>query len=236
MNPPIPGKHVHRFIARLVLITMVFTGGTMAFASVAGAHTDTEAVPADAGRTRITLTPEQECGGGSLPTSGLRLQLPAGSGDVQPLPGTGGTAEVTATEVRWSSPDPGTGSTTFVVEMVLAQPAGSTLYLPTIQLCPDGEEIPWIQIPTVAGERLPGPAPSIVVPVNATAPTTAPTTSTTAATSTTTENPEGSAPAVIAEDDSTDGGGTFLWVALAAGVAAIVGAAALVYLRRRART
>jgi uncharacterized protein YcnI len=224
---------VRRFIIRVVMTAMVLIGGTVATPGVAGAHTDAEAVPADAGRSRISLTPEQECGDGSLATSGLRVQIPDGASDARPVTGPGWTVEVTATEVRWSSQNPETGLPTFVVEMVLAQPAGSTLYLPAIQLCPGGDEIPWIQIPASPAEAVESPAPAITVPINATRPTAAPPTTTAASTPRTEEG--ATTTFAMDEADSTEERGPFIWVALAAG-AVVIASAAVIYVRRRSRT
>lgn len=226
---------MRRIITRVLIATVAFLGVPMAMAGVAGAHTDTEAAPADAGRTRVSLTPEQECNDGAEPTSGLRVQLPVGTSDVQPESSAGWTAEVTASEVRWSSSDPGPGLTTFVVEMVLPQPPGSTVYLPTIQLCPGGEEIPWLQIPTVPGERLSSPAPSITVPDNATTPPTVSTTTTfPAASASEADTPVTSPP--IGEEASAEESGPILWLALLAAAAVMLVSSVVFYVRRKRRT
>ena len=157
---------MNRLTRRLAVVIGGAALGVVAMAGTASAHTEAAATAASAGRTKITFSSEAECGDGKLPTSGLRVQLPQGATDVQPSGEGGWTTQVTATEVAWSSANPAPGDATFVVEMVLAQPVGSTVYLPAIQACPDGTEIAWIQIPTTPGETLQNPAPEIEVPAN----------------------------------------------------------------------
>ena len=121
-----------------------------------------------------------------------------------------------------------------MVEMVLAQPVGETVYLPAIQGCPDGEEIAWIQIPTSPGETLANPAPSIVVPANSTTPTTAaavPTTPTTEAGSpTTTARMSLEQTPITQEGSETNSAGLIVFIVV---VVVIVGGAAILYLRHR---
>jgi len=203
---------------------------SIAFPGIASAHTDAEATAAEAGLTSITFIPEQECGAGSDPTIGLRVQLPEGATEVRPLADPGWTADATASEVSWRVlPSAEATSTTFTVEMVLSQPAGSTVYLPTIQQCPDGEEIVWLQMPTVLERPSKRPAPSIVVPANATVPATAPSSIMTGSEPATTPD------TTAAPAPSRDNGG-LPWVALVMFVVAIVivlGAMVLVLRLRR---
>jgi uncharacterized protein YcnI len=225
-----------RLTRRLAFVVGGAALGVVAMAGTAGAHTEADATAANAGRTRITFTAEAECGDGALPTSGLRVQLPQGATDVQPSPDGGWTTQVTATEVAWSSASPASGEATFVVEMVLAQPAGDTLYLPAIQDCPDGTEIPWIQIPTSPGERLQSPAPEIEVPANATTPTSAAATAST--TTTTTDGPTTTATMALEqtpitlEGSKSNSAGLIVFVVV---VVVIVGGALYLFLRYRSK-
>jgi uncharacterized protein YcnI len=231
-------------MSRLTRRLAVLAGGTalvvVATAGTAWAHTEAEAeasgaTAADSGRTRITLTVDAECGGNTLPTSGLRVQLPEGATDVQPSGEGGWTTQVTATEVAWSSASPAPGKATFIVEMVLAQAVGETVYLPAIQACPDGSDIAWIQIPAFPGENLPNPAPEIVVPVNDTTPTSA---AAAAATSTTAAGPTTTATMAIPdtpitlEGSETSSAGLIVFIVV---VVAIGGGALILYLRYRSK-
>lgn len=232
-------------MSRLTRRIAVLVGGTalgvVAMTGTAWAHTEAEAgagdaaTAADAGRTRITLTVDAECDGGALPTSGLRVQLPQGATDVQPSADGGWTTQVTATEVAWSSPSPAPGEATFVVEMVLAQPVGDTVYLPAIQACPDGSEIAWIQIPAFPGEALPNPAPAIIVPANATTPTsaaTAATTSTTAGGPTTSATMALEQTPITLEGSETSSAGLIVFLVV---VVVILGGALILFVRYRSK-
>ncbi len=220
---------------RLVRLTVAAAGAALALMALAGpaaAHTEAEATAASAGRTAITFTYEQECAD-EAPATGLRVQVPDGATDVQPQPVEGWTASATATEVDWRADGPPTADQdTFTVEMVLAEPAGATVYLPAIQLCPDGEEIAWIQLPGADGAEPEFPAPSIVVPENATVattPTTAPETTTTAGPTTTVRMAAEATP-VTTEGSETNNGGLVVGL-IAVGVIAV--GALVLYLRHR---
>jgi uncharacterized protein YcnI len=222
-------------ITRRLAVTLGLGAVTLvALAGPAAAHTEAEAEAATAGRTRITFTAEAECADGADPTNALRVQLPPGATDVKPENQSGWSSQVTATEVSWSAANPTIDQDTFVVEMVLAQPVGETVYLPAIQGCPGGEEIAWIQIPTSPGETLSNPAPSIEVPANSTAPTTAaavPTTATTVAGSpTTTARMSIEQTPITQEGSTTNGAGLIVFIVV---VVVIVGGAVILYLRHR---
>lgn len=225
-----------RLTRRLALVVGGAAFGVVAMAGTAWAHTEAAATAASAGRTKITFSSEAECGDGALPTSGLRVQLPQGATDVQPSAEGGWTTQVTATEVAWSSANPAPGDATFVVEMVLAQPVGSTVYLPAIQACPDGTEIAWIQIPTTPGETLQNPAPEIEVPANATTPTSAAaaasSTTTTAAGPTTTATMALEQTPITVEGSKTNNAGLIVFIVV---VVVIVGGAAFLFLRYRSK-
>ena len=224
-----------RLTRRIALLAGGTALGVVAMAGPAGAHTEAEASAADAGRTRITLEVAAECGDGALPTSGLRMQLPEGATDVQPSPDGGWTTQVTATEVAWSSADPAPGPADFAVEMVLAQPVGTTVYLPAIQDCPDGTEIAWIQVPNSPGESLANPAPEIVVPANATTPSggaASSTTSTAAEGPTTTATMAIEQTPITIEGSETSSAGLIVFIVV---VVVIVGGALILFLRYRSK-
>lgn len=226
-----------RLPRRLVATLTAATVGGLALAGPAGAHITADAAAAGSGRTVVTLRVAAECGDGSLPTSGLRVQLPEGATDVQPAVDENWTADVSTSEVSWSSTTPPPGPASFVVEMALAQPAGSTVELPSLQQCPNGEELAWIQVPTAPGEQLPFPAPEIVVPVNDTTTTTAAGSAGTEGTSTTVD-PAPTTTATMAieqtpitlEGSDTNTAGLVVFVVI---VVVIVGGALVLYLRHR---
>jgi uncharacterized protein YcnI len=224
---------MNRLTRRLAVTVGLGAVTLVAIAGPAAAHTEAEAEAANAGRTRITFTAEAECAEGAEPTNGLRVQLPQGATDVKPENQSGWSSQVSATEISWSAANPTIDQDTFVVEMVLAQPVGATVYLPAIQGCPNGEEIAWIQIPTSPGDTLANPAPSIVVPANATTATSAaalPTTTTEAGSPTTTARMSLEQTPITQEGSQTNSAGLIVFIVV---VVVIVGGAAILYIRHR---
>jgi len=151
-----------------VLAAIVGAIALVVFAGPAAAHTGTTASPAPEGRTLVTYTFSHGCSG--APTVGLRAQLPAGASSVVASNPSGWSSTVTPTEVHWTGPEIADGiSAQFNVAMVLAQPAGSTVVMPNIQECSGGAELAWIGAPSSDTSESSRPAPTIVVPANASA-------------------------------------------------------------------
>ena len=151
-----------------VLAAIVGAIALVVFAGPAAAHTGTTASPAPEGRTLVTYTFSHGCSG--APTIGLRAQLPAGASSVVASNPSGWSSTVTPTEVHWTGPEIADGvSAQFNVAMVLAQPAGSTVVMPNIQECSGGAELAWIGAPSSDTSESSRPAPTIVVPANASA-------------------------------------------------------------------
>lgn len=167
------------FAAIAGLITLIMGAGP------AAAHTGTTASPAPEGRTLITYTFSHGCSG--APTIGLRAQLPAGASSVVASNPAGWSSTVTPTEVHWTGPEIADGvSAQFNVAMVLVQPVGATVVMPNIQECPGGAELAWIGAPSSDTSESSRPAPTIIVPANASAaPITTVTTATTGSSPTT---------------------------------------------------
>lgn len=159
-------SHVQSVLAGLAAI--VGATALVMFAGPAAAHTGTTASPAPEGRTLVTYTFSHGCSG--APTIGLRAQLPAGASSVVASNPSGWSSTVTPTEVHWTGPEIADGvSAQFNVAMVLAQPAGSTVVMPNIQECSGGAELAWIGAPSSDTSESSRPAPTIVVPANASA-------------------------------------------------------------------
>lgn len=111
------------------------TGATVVLAlpAAAGAHVEAEAETV-AGVTTVTFGFHHGCDGAA--TTGLRIQLPEGATDVEPQDVDGWTSEVSGGELSWSGGSIADGAEgEFVATMVLAQPEGTTVFLPTIQQC-----------------------------------------------------------------------------------------------------
>jgi uncharacterized protein YcnI len=159
-------SHVQSVLAGLAAIVGAIA--LVMFAGPAAAHTGTTASPAPEGRTLVTYTFSHGCSG--APTIGLRAQLPAGASSVVASNPSGWSSTVTSTEVHWTGPEIADGvSAQFNVAMVLAQPAGSTVVMPNIQECSGGAELAWIGAPSSDTSESSRPAPTIVVPANASA-------------------------------------------------------------------
>ena len=142
----------------------VASAAVLAMAAPASAHTEAEARSGASGITDVTLTITHGCDG--KPTDAMRVQLPAGSRSVTAQNPDGWTSTVTGTEIDWSGPGLSPDQHhEFSFSIGLTGAAGSTVTFPTIQKCPDGAEIAWIQ-ETVPGQAEPEhPTPAIVIPV-----------------------------------------------------------------------
>jgi uncharacterized protein YcnI len=206
----------------LAALAVVILGPTPAFAHV---EVGTSSVD-PSGAASVTFTFDHGCSG--QPTNSLRMQIPNGVTDVAPQPVDGWQTAVTPTEFSWtggSVPDGQEGS--FTATMKVSGAAGTTIWFPTLQGCPSGEEA-WIEIPDPGGPEPENVAPSIVLTVDVT--TTVP--PTTAAPSTTRTTLVPGEAAVTKEGSPTNNTG--LVVGLIA-VGAIVVGAVVLYFRYRGK-
>lgn len=226
-----------RSVRRLLLLLLAPVVLVLAGTSVASAHTGTTAVAASEGRTQITWSFAHGCNG--KPTVGLRVKLPDGAWNVSPSSPAGWSAAVTATEVHWTGPAIADGTTaSFTAVMVLVQPAGSTVTMPTVQECTDGAEIAWIEAPSSSdGTESTHPAPTIVVPANSTLPpsttTAAPSTTTSSVAMTSTSRMITGSSAITDNGSPTSTSGVIVF----AGVCAVIAiGAAVLFLRHRRST
>lgn len=231
-----------------VLATLVLV---IAPAATAGAHVEPTNPTGEAGRrTDVGFVPTHGCG--TAATIGIDIQLPEGVRDPVPADLDGWTTSINDRVVSWDGgPLPDGDEATFSVDVLLPDTPGTTLFFPTIQRCPDGESLAWIQQPDDGTDQS-FPAPAIAI-VEATGPpgTTTPTSPTTTATApttasdleppTTTMAPTTSAAptsttvpqATLVDSESDSGGDALVPILLALGGVIVVGAGALVYLRRR---
>ena len=209
---------------RFLLASATTFAALVALAGPAFAHADATAKAAAAGRTDITISLEHGCNGN--PTTGLRVSLPAGATAVTGTNADGWTSTVSATEISWSGGSiAATASGDFDFSLVLAQPAGETVRLPTIQTCTNNTEIAWIQAENGDTTESSHPAPEFVVPKN----NTSASTSTTAAAATggpsTTARMASQSNAVTDEGSKTNTSGRYVFIGVCAVIA--IGAAAL---------
>ena len=171
---------------------------------------------------------------------------------LDPLPAEldGWTASVDDRVVTWDGgPLPDGAEATFSVNVLLPDTPGTTLFFPTIQRCPDGQSLAWIQQPDDGTDQS-FPAPAMTI-VQATGPpgTTSPAPSTTSAPASaadqavppTTVTPATSVAttgttvpqASLVESGSDSGGDSLLPILLVLGGVVVVAAGAIVVLRRR---
>ena len=217
----------------LLLAALTALMAIVALAGPASAHTGTKATAAAEGRTLITYSFSHGCDG--APTVGLRAQLPAGATGVIASNPEGWTSVVSATEIHWTGPAIADGATAnFDAAMVLAQPVGSTITLPNIQECTGGAELAWIGTPSADTGESSRPAPTIVVPENATvAPNATPVTTAVTSTSSSTSGTARMATetnAITEEGSAQSDAGR--WVFLGVCAVIVVGAGVL-YLKYR---
>ena len=113
----------------------------LALPTAAGAHVEATGTTAD-GTTTVEFSFHHGCDGAA--TTGLRIQLPEGATDVEPQDPEGWTSTVSGDELAWTGGSvPDHEEAAFVATMTLADPEGTTVYLPTIQQCGSAQE-DWI--------------------------------------------------------------------------------------------
>ena len=152
---------------RFLIASAASLTALVALAGPAFAHADASAKAEQAGRTAITVSIEHGCNGN--PVTGVRVALPSGATAVTGTNSGAWTSTVSATEISWTGGSmPANSSADFDFSLVLAQRAGETVTLPTIQTCTNNTEIAWIQADGGEKSEATQPAPKIVVPTNST--------------------------------------------------------------------
>jgi len=165
------------------ILSLVAFSAALALPATAGAHVhlDPEQAPA-AGSMIFSIVVPHGCEGS--PTTGITLQLPPEVLSAKPAPLAGWTLSTTTEKVDPPQPDGMGGELTertatvawsggnlpdgqlveLRVQLTLPDSAGTTLYVPTLQTCKEGETR-WIERPA-AGQTeddLKAPAPSILL-------------------------------------------------------------------------
>jgi uncharacterized protein YcnI len=181
------------------------------------------------GQATVAFSFHHGCAG--EPTTSLRIQVPQGVSDVRPQPVDGWQTASDANEFSWTGGSvPDGDEATFTATMRVTGTAGTTVWFPTVQGCPNAEEA-WIEIPATGGAEPDNVAPSIVLATTLEATTTAPTTTEVQPSTTRTTLVPGEA-AVTKEGSPQNSTG--LVVGLVA-VGAIVVGASVLYFRYRGR-
>ena len=216
---------------RLLIATAASLTALVALAGPAFAHADATAKAESAGRTSITISIEHGCNGNAV--TGVRVALPAGSSAATGTNSGDWTSTVSASEIAWTGGSmPASSSAEFTFSLVLAEPAGSTVSFPTIQTCTNNTEIAWIQAATSDESEASHPAPTIVVPQNATTASTSTTVASGSGPSTTARMATQSN-AVTDEGSATSSSGRYVFIGVCAVIA--IGAVAL-FLKYRKKT
>ena len=230
------------------LAAILITGFSLLAHVPAASHVEGQVLEAPAGDlTELSFRVLHGCG--NSPTVEVAMQVPDGATDVAPSAAEGWVATVVvdgvgaADAVVWSGgPLPSDERADFALEVRLQGSPGDVLHFPFVQTCEEGE-LAWIEIPEPGGPTPAYPAPAVVLvagsgattttntaapPTEVTTPTTlgsAPVDPTTTVPSVTTppETQAGTAE-VPPADDGSEGGPT--WVILAvAGLSAVLGVA-----------
>jgi uncharacterized protein YcnI len=170
---------------RSLLTTIASVALAIVPASPADAHVDagpTASIQPN-GDASVPFVFDHGCDG--QPTTSLRVQIPDGVTDVQPLPMDGWQTAVSDKEFSWTGGSiPDGQPAVFTATMRVSGQAGTTFWFPTVQGCPVGEEA-WIEIPQPGRAEPANPAPSVVLPVTIEPPPTSSTSTTAAQPSTT---------------------------------------------------
>ena len=112
-------------------------------AAPAWAHVEAEGTTDASGITTVTFSFTHGCAGS--PTKQLSIQLPEGTTEVTPQNPSGWTSTVSATVLDWTGgPIPDTDKGEFVASMRIVGTKGTTVFLPTKQICVVGEE-DWLE-------------------------------------------------------------------------------------------
>jgi len=202
----------------------------VALAGPAWAHADATAKADAAGRTAITISLEHGCSGN--PTTGLRVSLPAGATSVKGVDANGWTSTVTASEISWTGGSlAATKAGDFDFSLVLSQPAGSTVVLPTIQSCAKNTEIAWIEADTGSHSESGHPAPQFDVPINDSAAVTG--TAGSNASPSTTARMATQTNAITDEGSKTSTAGQYVFIGVCA---VLAGGAAALFLKYRKKS
>ena len=202
----------------------------VALAAPAWAHVEAEGTTDASGITTVTFAFTHGCAGS--PTTGLKVQLPDGTTLVTPQNPTGWTSTTTGGELSWtggSIPDSTPGE--FVASMRIVGTTGTTIFLPTVQVCAAGQEN-WIE--KTEDPEAENAAPRIVLGETVAPDTTSSTasTSSTTVTSTTAKATTATTGAASSEtnDQASNNVGTLVLILV---VAAIAVGGLVLYLRNR---
>ncbi|QGG96242.1 DUF1775 domain-containing protein [Actinomarinicola tropica] len=262
MNAAPRSRGLNQLVPKIVVGVVASVLAAAAVQGVAGAHTEADIIGVAAGE-QVTLNLRPNHGCGDSPTIEVAILAPLEGATAEPVDGWNATSEGYGegqTVLEWADgvlPTEEIGA--FPVTFIAPDSVGELLLFPSVQVCENGDELPWISgdpgseypaprllilppgsVPAATIDDVPAGTPgrelltSIVDPTPATAPSTTQTTASSddssGVTTSTVRSAEPDAPDGPSEDD-----GIPLAIPVLAGAAVvIVGGGLLMWKRRSA--
>ena len=154
---------MRRAVTASIAVTASAGAMVLSLASPAWAHVELDPGQIKANvATRIEMVVEHGCD--ASPISKVVTRLPPEAVDVNADGPTGWTAAVAANVVTWDgTAAPVTKDLRLGLTFTARAPAGAELALPTVESCPDGEEIRWIDVVPATADESVHPVPRLTV-------------------------------------------------------------------------
>ncbi len=204
-------------------------------AAPAWAHVELDPASAKANLpTRVEIVVEHGCG--TSPISKVATQLPPEAVDVVPEAPDGWTVSIAGKVVTWDgSARPVAEDLHLGLTFTARAEVGTELGFPTIESCPNGESVRWIEDVPEGGDETQHPQPRLAVTEGAPAPTTAAAPGA-AAPTTAIASPDISTTGLASDDGDDDSSSTGVIVAVIVGVLLLAGTTVAIARRRAARS
>lgn len=204
-------------------------------AAPAWAHVELDPASAKANLpTRVEIVVEHGCG--TSPISKVATQLPPEAVDVVPEAPDGWTVSIAGKVVTWDgSARPVAEDLHLGLTFTARAEVGTELGFPTIESCPNGESVRWIEDVPEGGDETQHPQPRLAVTEGAPAPTTAAAPGA-AAPTTAIASPDISTTGLASDDGDDDSSSTGVIVAVIVGVLLLAGTTVAIARRRAAKS
>lgn len=204
-------------------------------AAPAWAHVELDPASAKASLpTRVEIVVEHGCG--TSPISKVATQLPPEAVDVVPEAPDGWTVSIAGKVVTWDgSARPVAEDLHLGLTFTARAEVGTELGFPTIESCPNGESVRWIEDVPEGGDETQHPQPRLAVTEGAPAPTTAAAPGA-AAPTTAIASPDISTTGLAGGDGDDDSSSTGVIVAVIVGVLLLAGTTVAIARRRAAKS
>ena len=204
-------------------------------AAPAWAHVELDPASAKANLpTGVEIVVEHGCG--TSPISKVATQLPPEAVDVVPEAPDGWTVSIAGKVVTWDgSARPVAEDLHLGLTFTARAEVGTELGFPTIESCPNGESVRWIEDVPEGGDETQHPQPRLAVTEGAPAPTTAAAPGA-AAPTTAIASPDISTTGLASDDGDDDSSSTGVIVAVIVGVLLLAGTTVAIARRRAAKS